>query len=240
MKKLIILIMGVVILFSQAKTFAVPPVEGTFLGVASDTGIYAYSGSTPPTDKWIEYFATTLVPSGTDMHGFVIGQSGTYLTVFTSYNPSTTPIWLLANTGPDNIASDPLAITFGGSYLNSMGDIGQIDGYLQEPYYGTPLSKVLSDWETVNDTYYFPKTTYKYKRQIIYADGFDPEDYFFACADSNGTEGLQFKEGGKPDDFSPKTASTCDETTKIPEPATTALLGLGLIGFVGKIIKKKR
>lgn len=226
MKKLIIFIIGTVILFSQAETFATPS-----LGVATDSGIYSYTGSTPPTDNYINYFATIFEAGSVE--GFVIGPSGSYLTVFTSYNPSTTPIWLLANTGSDNFP-----MTFGGSNLSGLGDIGKAGGYNQnDPYYGTQLSNVLSDWTQITD-WEASKTFYLYERQITYADGFDPEDYFFACADINDTSGLWFGSGRK-DDFSPKTSSACDETGKIPEPATLSLLGLGLIGFVLKFRKER-
>lgn len=225
MKKLTILIMGLVILFSQAKTFATPS-----LGVATDTGIYSYINTPFTPQNYMKYFANVF-EQGT-VEGFVIGPSESYLTVFTSYDPSATDIWFLANTGPDN-----LSITFGGDTLNGMGSIGQVDGYLQKnPYYGVQLPT--TGWLAVNDTNYFEKTYYLYTAQIIYAGDYDEQDYFFACADINGTTGLQFGPGQK-DDFSPKTTSACDETGKIPEPTTMSLLGLGLIGFVAKIQKRK-
>jgi len=232
MKKLIILIIGLVILFSQSETFATPS-----LGVASYTGEYLYKeGDAPPTgDKWIQYFNhPTLVPSGSELEGFVIGPSGSDLAVFTSYNPSVYDIYLLANTGPNN-----LPITFGGADLNSSnigGYIGQVDGYLQDnTYYGLQLSDDINDWLEVNDTNYFETTYYIYKRPITYANGYDQEDYFFAMADTNGTDGLQFG-SGKKDDFSPKTSSTCDE--KIPEPTTLSLVGMGILGVFGWLRRK--
>lgn len=226
MKKSIILIMELILLFSQAKTFATPS-----LGVGTDTGIYSYLGSAPPTDKYIKYFASIL-EKGT-VEGFVIGPSLSYLTIFTSYNPSTTPIWLLANTGSNN-----LPMTFGGANLSSMGSIGKSDGYNQNnPYYGVQLPT--SGWLTVNDTNYFEKTYYFYKAQIKYSDGYDEEDYFFAAADTDGTSGISWS-GENNDAFSPKTTSACDEAGKVPEPATTALLGFTLLGYSFFKIKIKK
>lgn len=230
MRGLFVLLTGLVVLFCQTESFATPK-----LGVATDTGIYSYLGGTPPTDKYMKYFASTF-ESG-PVEGFVVGPSGSYLTVFTSYDPTVKDIYLLASTGSDN-----LPITFGGTNLVSMGTIGQADGYLQKyPYYGIQLSNVLSDWVTVNDTDYFEKTRYLYKRQITYAGDYDQEDYFFASADKDGTSGLQF-DAGKKDGFSPKTTSACYGTAKVPEPTTLSLLIPTLlfgVNFIRKNLKKE-
>ena len=205
-----------VILFS-GNVFATPT-----LGVATDTGIYAYTDPMALTDEYIDYFADSIVPAMGEYEGFVVGPNGSYLTVFTSYVPSSTSIYLLINNDFNN-----LPITFGGQSLGNMGDTGQANGYKPLPYYGVLLPSDLSVWTTA--VFEESKTFYLYKAQLNYSGDIADNCYFFAGADTDGTSGLQFK-GGTPDDFSPKTTSAGGHT---PEPATMSLLGLGILGLAG-------
>jgi hypothetical protein len=132
----------------------------------------------------------------------------------------------------------PYPITFGTQTLASMGDTGQIDGYVPYPpyYYGTPnpLPKDKTEWTTA--VFETSKTFYLYEAQLTYTGALSDQPlnyYFFSIADSNGTPGIQFSSGTK-DDFSPKTTSAGGHS---PEPATMLLFGIGAAGF--GIVKRR-
>ena len=205
------------------------------LGVATDTGIYAYTGDTSPDDEWIKFFASDIVPCIAGQEGFVVGPSGSSLTVFTNYNPPTTLLYLIANTG-----GDLMPMSFGGMdlILNDINNpfiTGQADGYTAKPYAYVQL--INTAWKPAPPE--FPKEGDKdfwfYTAPVIYIGAWKPADgyYFFAGADTNGTPNLQYNGS---DAFSPKTASSGGHT---PEPATMLLFGIGAFGF-GVFKRRKR
>jgi len=124
------------------------------LGVASD--VYAYSSSSALSDEYIKYFADTITPAiDPAYHGFQVGQSGSNLTVFSSYVPWNYDIYFLSNTGGDNFP-----ITYNNQQLVFNGTSAhQIDGYNNPSkiYYQILLPKTQSLWTTHmfgSSTYY--------------------------------------------------------------------------------------
>ncbi len=218
MKKFIAVLGLTFILCASAPVaFATPT-----LGVATDTGVYAYTGGTSPTDEYIKYFASSIVPAIGSLEGFVLGSSGSQLTVFTRYDPSLTQVYLLADTAGNN-----LPMTFGGQNLtldNGSFITGKAGGYQATPY--SYLSLPNSGWatHTFGNTLY-----YLYSAPITYTDEWSPGYYFFSAAETNGSTGLLFSGSGQKDDFSPKTTSAGGSPT--PEPATMALFGAGGLGL---------
>ncbi|MBE9571834.1 MAG: hypothetical protein IMF11_14485 [Proteobacteria bacterium] len=105
------LLVAGIIIFLSGHALAIP-----ILGVATGMRIYAYEDPDALTDEYINYFADTIVPAiveGEDyIEGFVIGERGDTLTVFTHYDPSGTQIYLMADTAGNN-----LPMSFGGAEL---------------------------------------------------------------------------------------------------------------------------
>ncbi|MCK4463485.1 MAG: hypothetical protein KAU58_04145, partial [Candidatus Omnitrophica bacterium] len=150
MKKILMLgvVLFSVLMIGNASCFATPP-----LGVATDTGFYAYTDPDAPTDAWIQYFATNgIVPAVGELEGFILGPSGSNLTIFTNYNPATYSIYLIASTEGNH-----LPMTFGGTsltYDTGNGFInGQADGYTATPYAYVELVDNGYSWEDAPDAF---------------------------------------------------------------------------------------
>ncbi len=201
------------------------------LGVASSTRVYAYTDPDALTDEYINYFADTIVPAVGAQEGFLVGHSGvSTLTVFTSYDPSATQLYLLADTAGNHL---PMKFGTQGFIKDTTGFIsGQADGYIDMPYSYVALPH--TGWTT----HAFSSGTYNlYEATIEYVEPWTMGYYFFSAAETNGVIGLQYAgSGGRKDDFSPKTTSAGGNPT--PEPATMVLFGLGALGF--GVVRKRR
>lgn len=188
------------------------------LGVATDQ--YAYVDPQALYDEYISYFTDgDIVPAtDDDYHGFVIGTSGSQLTIFTSYKPWETPIYLMSNTGTDNAP-----ITFNNSELTFEGEMKKIIGGYNNPariYYQLMLPTEAAYWTTC--VFEESKIFYLFTGIVTYAGSITAGDYFFAIADSNHNGVADVK-----DDFSPKTTSAGGIPVPVPEPGTWALMFSG-------------
>jgi len=205
------------------------------LGVATDSGIYAYTDPDMIDDEWLKYFADDIIPAIGEFEGFKVGPSGSFITVFTSYDVLTTPVYLLASPG-----AELMPTTFGGVpfTLDDYSFItGQTGGYTGRPYaYLQLVDTGTYSWKPAPSDFLKEgdKTFWFYTAPITYTGEWVDGYYFFAAAETDGTPGLQFNGS---DAFSPKTTSAGGHET--PEPATMLLFGLGTLGF-GIARRRKR
>jgi len=242
MKRFVVLLALVMILGIPAITaHAVPS-----LGVATNV---AYVGSTGQTglEPYQDYFVNTFIPGTDAQHGFVVGASGSNLTVFTNWvGPNIYLLW----SSSIEAANDP---TITGFATQHFGTIGQIDGYTPADYYGVLLGPVDADWGALPTDIFTPDGNrgaadgggtdaanfYALSVQLNYSGTIDSGSYFFAIADTDG-EGPSGNGKASPnyDPFSPKTTSATG--APVPEPGTFLLLGGGLVGLAGWGRKKFR
>jgi len=206
MKLLRFVLLSLLLILSTPFTnaFAVPS-----LGVATTNG-YVYTTPSAPTDAYITYFVGSNKIPGT-YEGFIIGPSGSTLTVFT--NVTGQDIYL----GLENqIYTTNSPITFSGSALTQI-NIPKFDGYNSQPYWGVNLEEATTanGWTALTDpafpgTYYYKNVTFNYTGTL-------PLGYYV------------FAFTLEPRDFSPKTSSA----TTVPVPPALMLLGSGLLGLIG-------
>ncbi len=216
------------------------------LGVATNV---AYVGSTGQTglEPYQDYFVNTFIPGTDETHGFVVGPSGSNLTVFTNWTGYN--IYLLWSSAIQDANSPSIT----GYTTQHYGAVGQFDGYTPANYFGVNLGTVDSDWAALPSNIFTPDGNrgaasgggtdtanfYALSLQLNYTGSILPGNYFFAIADTDGSGPTgNGRKSPNYDPFSPKTTSATGG--KVPEPGTFLLLGSGLIGLAGWGRKKFR
>lgn len=229
MKRLLLLVLGLLFV-SCSFSFG-----ATILGVATDSG-YAYADADSLNDEYVKYFTNNIYPAADpDYHGFVIGASGSKLSVFVTEDILGGDIYLMSNLGYDN-GEGTQNLQFGSQVLNPMVGTGQLDGYRNPAptgsnfYYGVLLSS--GNWVKTS-LQMGGQWIYTNTDNIYYSGQLSLGDYFFSAYDADGNGILTEREG-----FSPKTKSAT-HNPPIPEPGTLALMFMGLMRLYFPFQKNK-